>query len=86
MLIYDIKPTTDKLELAEVNGYLDWNNKDTEAQRIIDLRKDLRKMSDDELYKIINKGLNQAYQERMKEVDEVYSKAYNQALFNDAFN
>jgi len=46
MLIYDIKPTLKKLELAEVDGVLMWNNANIEAQRIIDLRYSTRAIKD----------------------------------------
>ena len=37
-LIYDIKPTVEKLELVNVNGVLMWNNANIEKNRTIDLR------------------------------------------------
>lgn len=45
--MYDIRPPFKNKEEKE------------EVDRIIDLRKDLRKMSDDELYEIINKEINE---------------------------
>ena len=50
----------DNCHLTAYNRILRVNEiEDFEAQRIIDLRKDLRKMSNDELYMIINKKISQ---------------------------